>query len=525
MTSATVTIWDGSAEQPANVTIWDGIEEIPVGTIEVNDTTTPPPPPAGTPTDGLAFDMSPAMPQVTSSPKMVFAHYFPPYPISLDNKDPSVDYYTTGYLDINGESNSHQAYGGFLRNRPMGRAPLAGDWTTADLVTEVHNAHDAGLDGFVVDCLSASGNNWTRSQHLIQVASAEFPDGSFKVIPMIDTTTSFTTAQSVAGMADELNQFATAASAYYLPDGRFVVSSFKGETYNAAWWDTLFASMKSRHGLNVAFLAGLLNISTWTNYQGYDWYYGVGDWGDGADPGIAAVTGASEHSTGPKNAGLKWMQPVQAQNVRPNQHVYDEAMGTASLRGWWERTIRNDSDYVQMVTWSDYSESGSVQNSVLLGNVVLDISSWYIYKWKQGVEPTVLRDVVYLAHRTHMKNATFASSAAGQTQWMSHWSRGTGESPVADIVEVVTFLTAPADVTVTVGGVPTTYTAQAGLYAHTVPLATGAAPSVVVNRSGVQTAALTSPVAVDSAPFKDVWVYAYSGSLRGTAGQYNPNTQ
>lgn len=522
MTSATVTLWDGTAEQPADVTIWDGIEEVAVGTIEVNDVTTPPPPPAGTPTDGLSFDLTEAMPTVTSSPKMVFSHYFPPFPRSMDNKDPSVDYYTTGYLDINGESNTHQSYGGFFRNRPMGRAPIASDYTTADIASEVHNARDFGLDGFVVDLLSASGNNWTRAQHLIQVASAEFPDGSFKVIPMVDTTASYTTAQSVDSMADQLNQFATAASAYYLPDGRFVVSSFEGEKYNAAWWDALFTSMKTRHGLNVAFLMGLLSISQWVNYQGYPWSYGCGDWGDGSDPGIAAVTGASEHSTGPKNAGLKWMQPIQPENVRPNQHVYDEAMGFGSLIGWWQRALRNDSDYAQLVTWSDWSESGSVANSVTSGNCNLQLSAWFIYKWKTGTEPTILRDEVMLSHRSHTKSATFQSGADGETRFMSHWARGTGMSSVVDVVDVVTFLTAPADVTVTINGTPVTYTAPQGMYEHQVPLLTGT-PSVSLARSGTTVASLTSPVPVVSTQYKDEWIYYRFSFLNGTTGQYNPN--
>jgi len=479
------------------------------------------PPPSGTPTTGLFFDLQ-ADTIRTASPKKVFAHYFPPYPVSLDNKDPSVDYYTTGYLNIHGESNSHQAYGGFHRNRPMGRAPVAGDYVTADIQTEIMDARNAGLDGFAVDLLSASGNNWTRAAHLVQVAGSLFPDGSFKVIPMVDTTASYTTAQSVSSMSDQLNTFATSPSAYYLPDGRFVVSSFKGETYNASWWNTLFTDMKTRHGLNVAFLAGFLNISAWSNYQGYPWSYGAGDWGDGADPGIAATTGASEHSTAVYAAGWKWMQPVQTENVRPNQHVFDEAKGTASLRGWWDRAIRNNANYVQLVTWSDYSESGSIQNSVTSGNVGLDISSYYIYKWKTGNWPTILKDAIYLSHRAHFSNATYRSAADGQTQWMSHWQRGSGMSAVVDIVEVVTYMTASASVTVMVGNTPHTFTAPAGMSVTTFPLGAGTI-SATATRSGTTVASVTSPVAVTTTPYKDEWIYYRFSSIRGTTGQYNPN--
>ena len=42
---------------------------------------------------------------VFKSSKKVFAHYFYPFPLSIDNKAPSNDYYNTQYLITNGESN------------------------------------------------------------------------------------------------------------------------------------------------------------------------------------------------------------------------------------------------------------------------------------------------------------------------------------------------------------------------------------------------------------------------------------
>jgi len=511
---ATVTVWDGHAERPVDTFTWDGSAEQETAQVIATDAV------PLTPTEGLAF----ALPDMSSSPRKVFAHYFPPFPISMDNKDPASDYYTTGYLALNGESGSHATYGGYLRNRPMGRAPISGDYATQDVKNDIDNARKAGLDGFVVDMLSASSSstNTTREALLINTANSYVTDGSFKVIPMVDTTASLTTGLTTDQLSDRIALFAAGPSAWFLDDGRYVVSSFKAETYNATWWDTLFTNLKTRHGLNAAFLTGLLAIGNWTNYQGYAWSYGCGDWGDGADPGIAATTGASEHSTAPHAAGLTWMQPVQGENVRPNQHVYDEAMGTASLRGWWQRAIRNNSDYVQLVTWSDYSESGSVQNSVNSGNVNLDISSYYITKWKTGGYPTILRDAIYLSHRSHLSTASFSSSADGETTFMSHWARGTGMSAVADIVECVTYLTASADVTVTIAGTNHTYTAPAGEYVQTFPLAVGSV-SASASRSGTQVASVTSPVAVSATPYKDEWVYYRFSSLRGTTGQYNPN--
>lgn len=476
------------------------------------------------PTPGLFFDLQ--ADTLRANTKKAFAHYFPPYPVSIDNKDPSVDYYTVNYLNIHGESNTHQTYGGFLRNRPMGRAPLSGNWKITDIQTEINDARAAGLDGFVVDLLSSPSsptNNWTQAVNLAQTASNMFPDGSFKVIPMVDTTASYAN-QAISDISDQLYQyFLTLPSSYQLPDGRQVVSSFKGEGETASWWDSLFTDLSTRHGVSCAFLGGYLNISQSANYSGYSWTYASGDWGDGADPGIASLsTGASDHSIPVRARNEKWMQPIQPENVRPDQHLFDEAIATGSLRGWWERAISVSADYVQIVTWSDYSESGSVANSVNSGNCNLDVSSYYLYKWKTGAFPEILTDAIYLSHRSHFSNATFQSANDGETTFMSHWARGRGESSLQDVVEVLTFLTAPASVTVSIGDTTQTFTAPAGMNVVYYPLVVGSV-SVAAKRGSSTIASVTSTVAVTATPYKDEYVYYRFSSIRGTAGQYNPN--
>ncbi len=80
----------------------------------------------------LAVDM-PSQTTLKGSTHKVFAHYFPPFPISIDNKDASVDYYATQYLTPGGESNKHIAYGGFFasaRCRVTSILPLIGSSTT-----------------------------------------------------------------------------------------------------------------------------------------------------------------------------------------------------------------------------------------------------------------------------------------------------------------------------------------------------------------------------------------------------------
>ena len=68
------------------------------------------------------FDRA-ALSELQKTEKKVFAHYFSPFPISIDNKPPGNDYYQRGFLTDNGEKNKHLKYGGFIRQRPLTRLP------------------------------------------------------------------------------------------------------------------------------------------------------------------------------------------------------------------------------------------------------------------------------------------------------------------------------------------------------------------------------------------------------------------
>ena len=66
-------------------------------------TTTATPPPTGS-SPALPFDM---VADPGSTKRMAFAHYFTPYPVSIDNKDAAADYYTRAYLNPTGENGIH----------------------------------------------------------------------------------------------------------------------------------------------------------------------------------------------------------------------------------------------------------------------------------------------------------------------------------------------------------------------------------------------------------------------------------
>jgi hypothetical protein len=471
-------------------------------------------------TPGLPFYLDTAA--LRKSPKKYFAHYFGPFPISIDNAAPDTDYYGRNYIPARGEGGAHAAQGGYIRNRPKGRNPIAGDYVTADAKTDIAQAVGGGLDGFFCDIMSASGKNWTFYMSAIAAANQMFPNGEFKIVPMIDTNGGGVGTATADQLADALHDFWGSATTPYpstwrLDDGRMVVSSFYAEKMDVSWWDAIFTSLKNRYNIQAAFLPAYLNIGQSPNFTGKPWTYGSGFWGDGADPQIQRM--AANHGTDVHARGEKYLFPIQGQSVRIYSNKFDEAHGTQALREAWNRAISDSADYVQLVTWNDYSEGGEFNDSMAHGLVQLDISAYYATKWKTGNFPQITKDVVYLSHRDQPSTAT---PTGGQTQRAVQWSGGrANREAVQNVVEVLTFLTAPATVTVVIGDSAQNYTAPAGVNAQYFPLKTGSAPTVSVVRNGSTVASVASVSKVTMTPLKDDPGYYQVGSERGTAGQAN----
>lgn len=458
-------------------------------------TAAPPSNPAPGGQDGLPYKLAP-----TGDAK-VFAHYFTPFPISIDNKTPSSDYYAVNYLTPDGEGGAHRSYGGFLRDRPLPRAPLSGDWQLADMKTEVGQAADAGIDGFIVDLLNLENFHWERALRLADAAKA---DGrGFVVIPQLDMTTS-AGSSSVATIAAKYAEFLKKPAAYRLSDGRPVISAFKAEAQSADWWKSVLSRLKSSYGIDAAFLPTFLNASDENLKEFSPISYAQGVWGT-RNPGnieAGANLAAKAHALGDK-----WLAPVSVQDERPNQAYYQEAANLETLRASWERAIADGADMVQLVAWNDYSENTVFAPSVEHGTAFLDVSGYYQTQFKTGKAPAVTGDAVYVTHR---KQPVDADPQLSHTL-MRLMSGGTTSTKPRDTVEVQTFLTAPAQVTVKIGTKTSTYTAPAGVSAQTFPLGLGSV-SVVAERSGMPIASAATDDKVTASPLVQDLQYVAASS-------------
>lgn len=453
------------------------------------------PAPAPTATTSTAAAVAPA------SDRKVFAHYFPPYPISLDNLDASVDYYTRNYLSPAGEGGKYAAVGGLLRDRPLPRAPLTDDWRVKDLTTEVDQAADAGIDGFTVDIMSLSGSNWTTTTDLMQAAAASGRD--FVVVPNLDVTASAGTA-TPSQVAASLAQLFASPAAYRLADGRYALSSFKAEGETVSWWSQVLSTLKNTYHDSVALTSVFLNASD-TNMKAYaPISYAEGIWGQRTPTTVAQMP---DYAAKAHALGLKWMAPVAVQDVRPRSALYAESDNTETLRATWQQAIDDGADMVQLVTWNDYSEGTSFAPSVAHGNAFLDASSYYATWFKTGSAPEIRTDQMIVTHRIQF----FSAVPQTGTVLMQPTLDGTS-TPPRNTVEVLTMLTAPATVTVNIGGHKYSADAPAGVHAMTFPLELGAISAWATRGSSTILTATSWHQVVAYPKVQDLQYYAVEGS-------------
>ena len=480
----------------------------PTPTPDPTPTPTPTPDPTPTPTPPV---VTPTPPVDTPTPpvntpndvpttaKLVFAHYFPPFPIHIDNVDPSKDYYARNYLQIHGEKDKYVKNGGFLRDRPVPTQPAArSDWQLEDLRTEVRQAKAAGINGFTLNVLTLSGQNWTASVNLMQAAKDV---GGFTVVPNLDGTASAST-WTPDYVADKLATLFAYSSAQKVA-GEYLMSSFAPENRGSAFWDQVIQHLETDHHMPIKFIACFL-AATDANMKAFaPFSYGFGNWGVRT---VASVTKAPNFAAKAHALGKKWMGPISFQDARPNQNKYAEASNSETIRAMWGRAMSDPADYIQMVTWNDYSESTQFAPSMAHGSTLLDINRYWMDWWRSGKAGPITADHLYLTHRVMMSNAQVTSGIMNMA-----YTLGGMSTPPQDTVEALVFLVAPAQVSITTSAGTTNFNEPAGINAVTVPLKVGSI-SAKITRGPLVVKNVVSPYKVVPDPLVQDFQYWASGS-------------
>lgn len=439
----------------------------------------------------------PAATSLRAAPKKVFAHYFTQFPISIDNKEGPSDYYARGYLAPEGEGGKHAAYGGFLRDRPLPQPVRSEtDWAAQNFREEVRRAAAVGIDGFTVDLLSYEGRHWLAAQKLMDAARDQDP--GFKIVLMPDMTAGFKAHPEKP--ADAVRELAAHPSAFHLPDGRLVVAPFNAQEQSATWWKGWLAQMKAAQ-VQIAF------VPVFQGWHGYakDFApisHGFSDWGWRSPKAQASW----RKTAGLAHSSVKiWMAPVAPQDMRPKSLTYTEAGNSENFRVMWENAILGGADWVQLITWNDYSEHTHVAPSVGTQTAFYELCAYYTLWFKSGRPPPVARDAIYYFHRRQFTTAQPDSAKQPKT-----FARAAGSDPALNEIEMLALLTAPGTLEIESAGKTQHLEAKAGMTSFRVPLAEGQ-PVFRLRRAGRVAITLTSAFPVSNhADYQDLLYYAGS---------------
>ena len=433
----------------------------------------------------LAFTMPASAVLRAAAHRKVFAHYFTQFPRSLDNHPPGADYYASQYLMPSGENDKFLRQGGFLRQRPLPRAVAPGsDWELEDLRWEVRTAAAVGIDGFCLNLLETHGAHWTRAKALLSAAAAS---PGFSIMLMPDITSAFQTPQEVVNALVELGAF---PAALRLADGRLVVAPYCAQIRSSAWWETVVAGCTTR-GLSIALFPVLQSLE-----QHFERFVplsvGLSEWGLRTP---ARAGGRADFAQQAHRRGLLWMEPIAPQDMRAKDLMLFEAGNTSLFRTMWTRAIEGDADWVQLITWNDYSEATEIAPSTGTGWLFMDLTAWYVARFKTGLWPTVVRDTAWLVHRTQR-----SSLQPTQQERAFRWR----DSEPLDEVEAVLLLQAPAEVRLDSGDASSTTVLPAGLSRMALPLSPGQ-PHLTVRRHGqlILRGESAWPV-IETAPYQDL---------------------
>jgi hypothetical protein len=420
------------------------------------------------------------------SQKKIFAHYFYPFPLSIDGKPADSDYYNRQYLNPAGEKGKFAALGGYLRQRPLPvNSNSATDWKLENVKTEVRMAIDRGITGFTVDVMSGKEAADPKSHLNMLLAAAKAVDPRFKIMAMPDISALKSDANAVLQI---ISAVAASDAAYRLDDGRLVVTAFNASLNPPAWWRGVFDQLKAR-GTKIAFVPTFLGwrgqASSFASLS-----HGFSDWG--------TATASSSESTKRDPAlahgfGKIYMLPVDPQQYRPKDSLFWEAGNSASYRNAWMSAIDGGADWIQLVTWSDFSESSEVEpytDATLrpdIGTGFYDLTGYYATWFLLGTQPPITHDVLYYFYRREPTNAASPAQSAP--------NKLTGNAPAENDIEIVSFLTAPATIKISIGGHAVTQDAAAGISSFKVPSAPGY-PQFTLSRHGADLFSFTGPVQI-----------------------------
>lgn len=368
------------------------------------------------------------------------------------------------------------------------------------MLMDVTNAANLGIEGFfynvVADSLPGGTATWRWTEHMMMcyAAAKQYSDANtpgFKIAPcptMLGVSNKTGTLADPIFWADQLAPILQ-HEVQYMFGGKAVLGLYRFDLMPPQWYTDFAARLLNTYGISIYCVVSYVGNNT-ADFTPYLPLFQSGVFGALHVWGVPAYTvapasifpayrawAATNGITYCCGIGPAW------ENDRPDPDIASlkqtEGYGVKVMQNQWESAILNNDSWVQLVSWNDHEEQHGIRPTTGYQWVPHDITAYYAARYRTGTYPTITRDAIYYHHRMMAGNVTYDPSmqTAGPYTF-------TVSQPV-DKVIVTAFLTAPADVTITTGGVATTVTAPAGVSTLAAPFAANDIPTFRVVRGGV----------------------------------------
>lgn len=383
--------------------------------------------------------------------------------------------------------------------------PRAGPASTvADFEAEIREAHAAGIDAFALNC-----GAWIKYPLFQRNARLLFEAARRSGLPFrLFFSPDFAEELSTAESADMVLRYARHPN-HLAVDGRPVLSSFAG---TPAWAREVRALVAAKGGVDpflIPFFYPPGNPEVVRARDVRAVAEAAGDAVDGylyfgtAGPPRALAESIALHAPEWARRGKAFMAAVAPyyRGLRKNYRVF-ENRGFEGFALQWEAALRSGADWVEIVTWNDWSEAsyiapldasdpmmseGERWGPLLRHSAFLDLTRYYAAWFKGGHPPAIDREALHYAFRLHERGTGGRIDPPRSDQALPR-----GALALADEVHVAALLREPAEITVTVGGVPATRRLEAGLTRVSVPMRPGEV-AVSLRRSGAVVASGKAP--------------------------------
>ncbi|CAM0139474.1 hypothetical protein VKS41_004715 [Umbelopsis sp. WA50703] len=351
---------------------------------------------------------------------------------------------------------------------------IVASYQASDWANDISLATASGIDGFA---LNVGADTYTETQLTLAYNAAA--STNFKLFISFDMT-SITDPTRISSIIKTY----TSQSAQFKVDGKPFVSTFVG--YGIVDW----SSIESTSGVQ------LYLVPNWeaSQIQGDTTISGAFSWiawpSTNNQPIDSNMTTASDEAYISALAGKAYMAPVSPwffTHYGPNSYNKNWIFYSDYL--WfqrWEEILQLKPDFVEIITWNDFSESHYIgplhpdDPSVYAGDPTTgavewvtgmphdgwrDVSQAYITAYKNGASSaTVSKDEIVYYYRTFPKGTTCSDSV----------SQPTGYQDDDDSVYAITMLTSPGTLTITSGSnAGVQYSVPAGISLWSAPMGIG----------------------------------------------------